>query len=312
MRFFSNIPVWAYELAITLSAMIWGGSFVVLKGAVNAMPPGWLLALRFAASSLVVAVAFRARVTGSLDGSHLLAGVLVGLPLGVGYLIQNIGLIEISPGRNAFLTATYCVMVPFLNWAATHVRPRANNLLAALVVLAGVGLLSMDGELGPSLSRGDLLTLASALMFATNIVLVGRLGSAHDAVTITVVSLATSSLVCLGYALHAEALPAPGALPLGFWGQMLYLVFLSTIFATLAQNVGQRHVDPSKTALLLSLESVFAVLFSVIFYGELLTPRLVLGFALIFAAVLVSELMVPRVRERSADPVAESSDRGRR
>ena len=105
---------------------------------------------------------------------------------------------------------------------------------------------------------------------------------------------AVSSLICAVYALVAEPLPDLAAMPADFWWQMSYVALLSTALATLLQNLAQRHVEPSKAALLFSLESVFAVAFSVLLYGERLTPRLVAGFALIFFAVLVSELVVSR------------------
>ncbi len=286
----SDIPVWALELLLVVTTVIWGGSFVVLKGALDVVGPGWLLAARFLLAGMVLAVVFWRRLRDNLDGSHLVAGLMVGLPEGLAFLVQNVGLTDTTPGRNALLTATYCVMVPFIDWLVRHHRPRANNLAAALMCLVGVGLVSLRGDLSPWLSGGDWLTLLSALFFALNIVAVGRCGSAHDSVTLTVVMFFVSSLVSLAYALAFE--PVPGALELGadFWLQFGYLVILASVVALLIQNVAQRRVDPSRAALLLSLESVFAMLFSVLLYGEPLTPQLALGFALVFSAVLVSEL----------------------
>ena len=297
MRLPKNIPVWAFEGAIALSALIWGASFVVVKGALDAVTPGWLVTIRFAVAGLVLSVIFWRRLRNYLDVSHVLAGVMIGVPAGLAYLIQNVGLVGTTPGRNAFLTTTYCVMVPFFNWALLRRRPGANNVAAALMALVGVGLLSLGdsgADLSPSLSSGDALTLVSACFFALNIVAVGRYAAAHDYAVITIVMFAVSSLICAVYALVAEPLPDLAAMPADFWWQMSYVALLSTALAPLLQNLAQRHVEPSKAALLFSLESVFAVAFSVLLYGERLTLRLVAGFALIFFAVLVSELVVSR------------------
>lgn len=295
MRLFSSLPAWLYQASLLLAALIWGGSFVVLKDALDTVPPGWLLGFRFLASAILLHVIFRKRFAAAIDGSHLLAGLMIGLPQGLGYLIQNIGLTSISPGRNAFLTAVYCVIVPFLNWLVFRRRPGLNHVLAAFLALAGVALLCLDFSAGSrdlalSLSSGDVFTLVAALMFSLNIVFVAYAGRAHDIVVLTVLMLYVSSLVCFAYAVVAEPVDAVASLAGPLLPQMAYLVLLSTVFCSLAQNVAQRHVEAATAALLLSFESVFAVLASVIFYGEPLNAQLLVGFALIFAAVLVSEL----------------------
>ena len=180
-------------------------------------------------------------------------------------------------------------MVPFLNWAFLRRRPGANSVVAALLCLTGVGFLALSGERGFGLGFGDVVTLVSSLFFALNIVAVGRFGRAHDAMVITTVMFALSAVLCTAVALVAEPVPNFAALTPRFWGCMAYVVLGSTVAALLLQNVGQRHVPPAQAALLLSLESVFAVLFSIVFYGEKVTPPLMAGFVLIFVAITVSQ-----------------------
>lgn len=112
-----NIPSWAYAVAVVLTTVAYGASYVVIKDAMEAVATSWLLAMRFGLAALVLGVAFWRRIARTIDLSHVLAGVVVGLPEALGFLLQNLGLTQTSPGRNAFLTATYCVMVPFLGWA---------------------------------------------------------------------------------------------------------------------------------------------------------------------------------------------------
>ena len=302
MRTPRSIPSWAYAVAVVLTTVAYGASYVVIKDAMEAVATSWLLAMRFGLAALVLGVAFRRRIVRTIDLGHVLAGVVVGLPEALGFLLQNLGLTQTSPGRNAFLTATYCVMVPFLNWAFLRRRPGANSVVAALLCLTGVGFLALSGERGFGLGFGDVVTLVSSLFFALNIVAVGRFGRAHDAMVITTVMFALAVVLCTAVALVAEPVPDFATLTPRFWGCMAYVVLGSTVTALLLQNVGQRHVPPAQAALLLSLESVFAVLFSIVFYGEKVTPPLMTGFVLIFVAITVSQFgLGPLARAKARD-----------
>lgn len=285
-----DIPLWAFELALVAVTIIWGASFLVLKGALNSMTPGWLLAVRFALAALALAIPFGRRIAAHLDAAHLRAGLLIGLPEGLAFLIQNVGLVDTTPGRNAFLTGTYCVMVPFLAWLATGLRPRMREALCAILCLAGIGLVSLRGDLTLWLSRGDVLTLVGAVFFAVNILCVDWFGQNGDFITVTFVELVVMAVVCLAGALVSEPLPRLANLAPGFWGQMAYVALGSSTLAMLLQNLAQRHVPSHRAALLMSLESVFATAFSIAFYGERLSPAVAMGFVLIFASVVASQL----------------------
>ena len=251
-----ELPVWVFELGLLLAAVIWGGAFVVLKDTLDAMTPIWIIAVRFCLATLVMVAIFHRRLARYL---------------------------------NAFLTATYCVMVPFLNWAFLRRRPGANSVVAALLCLTGVGFLALSGERGFGLGFGDVVTLVSSLFFALNIVAVGRFGRAHDAMVITTVMFALAAVLCTAVALVAEPVPDFATLTPRFWGCMAYVVLGSTVTALLLQNVGQ-------------LESVFAVLFSIVFYGEKVTPPLMTGFVLIFVAITVSQFgLGPLARAKARD-----------
>lgn len=297
MKTSASIPVGIYKLALLATTLIWGGSFVVLKDTLNALDVTWLLTIRFAAAGLICLAFFWKRLMQSFDLSHLLAGTLIGLSGGLAFLVQNIGLASTTPAKNAFLTATYCVMVPFLYWAARNKRPALHNVAAALLCIAGVCLVTVGSNpsnLGAAfkMGTGDLLTLVSAFLFAVNIVLVAILALAHDLRTLIVIQLFVFAAVCAIAGLIARApLPAAKLFSADLIGKLSFLVLLGTVFATMMQNLGQKYVDPSQAALIMSFESVFGVLFSVIFYHEAVTPLMLAGFASIFISILISELV---------------------
>ncbi len=290
-----DIPVGAWKLALAGAAAIWGGSFVVIKGALDVVPPCWLMFVRFFFSALIVGAIFWKAVRPHLDASHLRCGAVLGLLSGTAFVVQNIGLADTTPGRNAFLTATYCVMVPFVNWAVARRRPGGVNILAAALAVVGVGLLSLGDDLSLSLGFGDSLTLVSAVLYAFHIVAVSRFSErGRDVMGMTVVQLAVSAAVSLAFAVVLEG-PVDVALFTApdMWGALAYLVLLSSALCMVVQNLGQAHVPPAPASLILSLESVFAVLASVVFYGEVVTVRYACGFATIFVAVVVSEVGLP-------------------
>jgi len=289
------MPTGVWKIALAGAAAIWGGSFVVIKGALDVVPPCWLMFVRFFFSALIVGALFWKRVRPHLDASTLRCGAVLGILSGTAFVVQNIGLTDTTPGRNAFLTATYCVMVPFVNWAVARRRPGATSIVAAALGILGVGLLSLGDDFSVGLSWGDMLTLVSAVLYALHIVAVARFSaSGHEVMTMTVTQLAMSAVVSLAAALVLEGVIDFGVFAdPGIWGALFYLVILSSAVCMVVQNLGQAHVPPAPASLLLSLESVFAVIASVLFYGEVVTPRLACGFALIFAAVVVSEVGVP-------------------
>ena len=290
-----DMPTGVWKIALAGAAAIWGGSFVVIKGALDVVPPCWLMFVRFFFSALIVGALFWKRVRPHLDASTLRCGAVLGILSGTAFVVQNIGLADTTPGRNAFLTATYCVMVPFVNWAVARRRPGATSIVAAALGILGVGLLSLGNDFSVGLSWGDMLTLVSAVLYALHIVAVARFSaSGHEVMTMTVTQLAMSAVVSLAAALVLEGVIDFGVFAdLGIWGALFYLVILSSAVCMVVQNLGQAHVPPAPASLLLSLESVFAVIASVLFYGEVVTPRLACGFASIFAAVVVSEAGVP-------------------
>jgi drug/metabolite transporter (DMT)-like permease len=274
--------MWAWKIGMLSCAIIWGASFVIIKDTLDVAPACWLMAVRFLIATVLMAVIFWKRLRDNFDWSHVLAGGVLGVLYGAGFAVQNLGLAYTTPGRSAFLTAIYCVLVPFINWAVIRRRPGASSLVAALLSIVGIALIS-------------------AVFFAIQIVFVDRLSSSHDMTTISVVQLGFMSLTCAVFSLVlGEQAPALSGLGTSFWLSLAYLVILSSCVTTLIQNVGQTVVPPAQSALLLSLESVFAVIASVIFYHELLTTQLVLGFSLVFLGVLASELGPMLLRRATA------------
>ena len=268
------------------AAFFWGASFMLMKGALDSIPTGHLIAIRFTAGAPLVALISR-RHWKDFSPDYLWRGGLAGLLLFGVYWAQTVGLETTTASNNAFLSAVYCVVVPFMTWLLFRERPDRYNVAAALLCIAGVGFVSLTDAL--TVSAGDGFTLLGAVFCAANIIAVARLGRDKDVMLFTVVQLATVALCAWVLALttetfHFSALARPEVL-----GPMLYLCVMATAVCLMLMNVGLVWSEPAPAAVILSLEAVFGVILAVIFCGDPLTPRLLTGFTLIFVGVLCSE-----------------------
>lgn len=270
---------------IVLATIIWGSTFFILKDTLDEVNLMFLLAFRFTFAALLLALIFY-RTWRHVDRSYWLRGGAMGVILFAAYTVQNFGLMDTTPGKNAFFTAVYCVIVPFLYWGVDRLRPDRFNLLAALLCIAGIGLVSWDS--GFSLRGGDFLTLISGLLYACHIVAVSKFSKGRDIVLLTIIQFGATALCCWTGTFLTRGIPAQG-LSMQAWGVLLYLAIAATALALLLQNVGQKYTSPSSAAVLLALEAPFGVAFSVLFAGEAPTPQMYLGFFLIFLAVVCSE-----------------------
>ena len=282
---------------IILATIIWGSSFVVMKNSVNVLPTFWLLAIRFSFAALLLAVIFWRRWK-VLDRAYLVGGTVMGFCLFVAYAFQTFGLDLTTSGKNAFFTAVYCVIVPFLYWVIARRRPDRYNVLAAFLCIAGIALVSVTGESATAFNLGDVLTLIGGFFFACHIVAVAKYSEGRDIFILTTLQFASFALFSWIGALFASPAPDPAVFDGGLLFSLAYLVIFASAGALLFQNIGQKYTAPATAAVLLSLEAPFGVFFSILFADERPTPLMFLGFALIFIAVVCSETKFSFLRKK--------------
>lgn len=301
----ANTKLWA-RLALLLVAVIWGSTLVVSKSTTGTIHPNLLIAMRFLIACVVLAVVFFKRLK-QINAAYWGSGLIIGLCLFLAHSAQTLGVTDAAgdPGRSGFLSAAYCVIVPFLAWAVNRVRPDRYNLLAAVLCVSGIGLISF-GEAAPAaveanqyagFSLPDALALLSGIFFAAHIVTIERFSREKDPIVITILQFLFAGL----FATIAVFVQEPKAIEMAQWGTDLwmaigYLAILATAVALLLQNIGQKFTDANSAAIILGTESLFCVLFGVLFSGEKITTMLAIGFVLIFAAIIVSETKLKFLR----------------
>ncbi|MGA2961486.1 MAG: DMT family transporter [Candidatus Korobacteraceae bacterium] len=268
---------------------VWGSTFVLVKNALLDAAPLTFNAVRFGASAVILVVIFR-RHLANISRQTVLAGIGVGLCLCSGYQFQNLGLRLTTPSKSAFLTGIAVVLVPV--FLAVFWRRRVNGWTLAGVAAAffGLYLLAVPGDVGlGGINLGDLLTLGCAVSFAFQIIVLGRATQKHEFGQIVVVEIATCAVVM--------AVSAPLLEPVRIvWSPtVLWALGITSLISTctgfVVQGWAQQFTPPTHTALIFSLEPVFAWVTSYLLLGERLGLRAAAGAGLILAGVLISELL---------------------
>jgi drug/metabolite transporter (DMT)-like permease len=272
---------------------------VATKHALGTITPYYMMTFRFAIAFLLMSVVFYKRLK-TIRFQDFKAGAIIGVFLFVAFAAQTVGLQYTTAGKQAFLTGTNVVIVPFLYWIVKKNRPDKYNLTAAFLCFCGIGLLTLSESL--SVNLGDLLTLVCAFFFACHIVSIGYFAEHHDPIVLTVIQLGISAILSLVASLMLET--APQNVPMDTVLAVLYLGLFSTLLAFLIQNVAQKYTSPTHAAIILSLESVFGSILSTILLKELFTSKMFVGCVIIFIAILTAEtkwefLRAKKVKENS-------------
>ncbi|WP_449431900.1 DMT family transporter [Pseudomonas putida] len=279
------------EMVLVFITMLWGGTFLLVHNVMSVSGPMFFVGLRFAAAALFVGVVC-ARTLSGLTLTELKAGVLIGGSIMLGYGLQTMGLQTISSSQSAFITALYVPFVPLLQWLVLGRRP---GLMPSLGIgLAFVGLMLLAGPQGGALhfSDGEVVTLISAVAIAGEIILISRYAGQVDVRRVTVVQLATASLLSF-----LMMVPTQERLPDFSWLLLLSALGLGAMSAVIqvAMNWAQKSVSPTRATLIYAGEPVWAGIVGRL-AGERLPGVALIGALLIVIAVVVSELKIRRTR----------------
>ena len=279
------------NLALLLTAMIWGGGFVATKNALSEITPLYLNAFRFIIATIVLSIIFYKRVK-NINKDELKGGLIIGLFLNFAFASQTIGLQFTTPGKQAFITGTNVVLVPFLYWMLYKKRPDIYSFIGAILCFTGIGALTYNG--GMSINLGDFLTMICAFLYAGHIVSTGFFAEKLDPINLSVIQFGVAAILSLLTAFIFE--PPVKEISMNSYLAVAYLALLSTCVAFVLQTVAQKYTKSTSAAIFLSMEAVFGSIFSVIFTNEVFTFRMILGCVLILIAVITVETKLEFLR----------------
>ena len=287
------------NLLLTLTAMIWGTAFVGQRVGMESIEPFTFTAARMALAAVAVGMVSLIIDRKKPDSENrvierekqitrytLIGGLCCGVFLTAGSLFQQVGVVYTSAGKAGFITAMYMLLVPVINFLFFKKRNSLRVWLAVLVGVAGMYLLCMTE--GFSLTKGDTLVLICAFMFSGHILCCDYFAPRGKAITISAIQFAVTSLISAIFAFLFEepswAKVVSAMIPI------LYCGLISGGVGYTLQIVAQKYTDPTIASLLMSLESVFAVIAGALLLGERMSGRELLGCMVMFAAIVLVQI----------------------
>ncbi|HEX8780277.1 MAG TPA: DMT family transporter [Nocardioides sp.] len=283
--------------ALLAMTACWGSTFFLIKDLLDRVPTLDFLAVRFAIASVAMLV-IAPRAIGRLSPGLRRHAVVLGGLYGLAQILQTAGLAHTAASVSGFITGMYVVCTPLLAAWLLHTRITPMTWAAVLLATSGLGVLTLDGF---TLGYGEAITLVSAVLYALHIVGLGAWSSASDALAMTIVQLIVITVVCF-----VATVPDGIVLPATTrdWMSVVYMALFAGAAALVGQTWAQAHLPPSRTAIVMSMEPVFAAFFAVLLGGESVTWRLAVGGTMVFAAMLVVELLPRRKVEGEVTHIA--------
>ena len=274
-------------LALLLMTAAWGSTFFLIKDVVTRIPVADLLAIRFAIASVALALIAAPRLR--LSRTVLMYGSLLGLLYGSAQILQTTGLAHTPASVSGFVTGLYVVVTPLLTALLLRRRIPRLTWLAASLATVGLGVLALHGF---ALGYGELLTLVAAVIYAGHIVALGRFSTPETTLSLSLVQLIVITLVSAIAAWWPTTGSGAGIqLPnsAGDWLIVLYLALIASAMTMVLQTWAQAHIEPSRAAVIMAMEPVWAAAFAVALGGETITLRMIIGGLAILSAMYLVE-----------------------
>ena len=264
--------------ALLAVAAAWGWAFVIMKDAIQRQSVNNFLFTRFLLGTVVL-VLIRPQVLRLLNKDVLLRAGAAGSFLGLGFIFQTLGLDRTGAAITGFVTGLYVVLTPLIAWLVLKQKVNRFTWVCIAIATIGLGLLSIRGF---TVGIGELLVFFSAICFACHIISLSKWSSGRDVYAMTVVQLFMCALLAGIASIPEGYSPPPDA---GVWGVVIFTAVFATAIAFIIQTWAQAHMSPTKVAVILTMEVVFAAFFAIIFGGERLTLQSALGGVLVVTAM---------------------------
>ena len=285
------------SLALLSMTACWGSTFYLIKDLLDRVPVLDFLAVRFAIASVALYL-LAPRALGRLSPVARRNAVVLGLLYGIAQILQTAGLAHTPASVSGFITGMYVVCTPLLAALILHTRITAMTWGAVALATAGLGVLTLNGF---SVGYGEALTLVAAVLYALHIVGLGAWAGAKNAMGMTIVQLIVITVVCF-VATVPDGIVLP-ATPQD-WLSVIYMAVVAGALALAGQTWAQSHLPPTRAAIIMTMEPVFAAFFAVLLGGESVTGRMAVGGAMVLAAMLLVELVPRRKIEAEVPHIA--------
>ncbi len=284
-------------LLLLIVTAVWGSTFFLIKDLLDRVPTLDFLAVRFSIAAVLLLIV-APRALGRLSADARKHALVLGMLYGVAQILQTAGLAHTAASVSGFITGMYVVATPLFAALILHSRITRMTWAAVALATAGLAVLTLQGF---SVGYGEAITLVAALIYALHIVGLGAWSKPAEAIGMSIVQIIVIAVICL-------VSSAPGGIVLpatrGDWLSVLYMAAFAGSFALLAQTWAQAHLAPTRAAIIMTMEPVFAALFAILAGGEDFTVRMLVGGTMVVSAMLVVELIPRRKVEAEVPHIA--------
>lgn len=292
----SSINVFAIFILV-VAAVIWGGSFVVVKDSLDYVTPLWQLAIRLGVASVTGLIILPSQLK-YINKKILFQGVVLGMIFACAVIPQNLSAQLTTAGKCAFLTVSYVAFTPIIELIALKKGLTIQKTSAVVICLTGIAFITLNERL--TLQTGDILLLITGFFYGVHLVWIDGCDRGKGILAVHILQIFISTVIAFVAALIFE--PFKVSVNRDFILAMLYGGILEVFVGFLLQIKGQQGTNPSLAGILLSMECVYAAIFGIIFQGDKIAGKMLVGCVLVFASAVIAavEVELPIGKHRAA------------
>ncbi|WML34219.1 DMT family transporter [Clostridium sp. OS1-26] len=290
-------------LSLAFVTMFWGTSYAIVKDSLNSIKPFQLMTLRFVWSTIILALMFCKRLK-NIRKKYIYQGLIIGMFLFIAFFTLITGIIYTTASKQSFLVGAYVIVVPFLAWAINKRVPDNYEIIGAFIATIGIGLLTLDGSL--NINKGDVISIFCSISFACHMMAIEYFKEDSDPIISTIIQFAVTALLFViltgifeSYTINVTPKMSKS---------IAYLIIATTVIPFLVQNIAQKYISSTSTALIFTLESSFGGIFAVFLLNETMTLRMIVGSVVIFIGIIIEETKLNFFKKFKINSYSTSSD----
>jgi len=271
-------------IALTLVALTWGTSYAIVKDALNDIKPFTLMALRFGLSTILLSILFNKRLK-KIKKKDISQGSIIGIFMFLAFFTLVTGISYTTASKQCFIVGAYVLIVPFLAWVVSKKKPDIYSIVGTVLATVGIGLLTINGSL--SINKGDIISILCSISFACHMIAIEYFSKESDPIISTIMQFAVTAVLFIILTGVFESFKF--ILTSKLTKSVSYLVIVTTVIAFVTQNIAQKYISVTSTALILTLESTFGGIFAVIVLNETMTFQMIVGCVIVLIGILIGE-----------------------
>lgn len=282
------------SISLALVAFAWGTSYAIIKDTLTLITPFFLMTLRFGLSTILLGLIYSKKLI-HVKKEDLKRGSIIGIFMFFSFFTLVTGIQYTTASKQSFLVGSYVLIVPFLAWLINRKKPDRYALSGAVLATIGLALLTLGG--GDRFGLGDFISLFCALSFAFHMITIERYSKDSDPIILTIIQFVVTTLIFIVLTGIFESYEFSSLSSAKI--SVAYLVIVTTVIAFVVQNVAQRYISSTSTALILTLESACGSVFAVLYLKETMTWIMILGCFIVLIGIITQETKWKFLKRRS-------------